>query len=204
MLKKQDQEWLRHWDFILIDILCLQIALIIMSFIRTGIWIPYTNHTLSFQAAVLTLCQLAAMPFLGSYHSIIGRSFFYEAWKVFRFALGTFFLAIFYFFVSKHTDVASRLMVGWSLVIYIVLDTFARALNKKRIFAQRKEKKLISLVMVTTPRLARKTYDKLFCVQALRNIKLSRIFLMGEYDPTLSAELGGIQVDPLDDNTHAT
>lgn len=201
MLKKQDQEWLRHWDFILIDILCLQVALIIVSAVRTGVWLPYLDHTLSFQAAVLTLCQLAAMPFLGSYHSIVSRSFTYELWKVFRFALGTFVLALLYFFVSKHTDAASRLFIAMSLVVYMVLDAIARALNKKRIFAQRKEKKMLSVVMVTTAALSRKTYDKLFCVQALHNIKLSHIFLMGEPDPELSAELGGVPVDPLDDNT---
>ena len=201
MLKKQDQEWLKHLDFIVIDILCLQIALIISSYVRTGIWLPYLDHTLTFHAAVLTLCQLAAMPFLGSYHSIINRSFMYELWKVFRFALGTFALALFYLFVSKHTDATSRLLIGWTLVIYIGLDVIGRALNKRRIFAQRRDKKLLSIVLVTTSRLARRTYDKLFCAQALRNIKLSRIFLMGDPDPTLSAELGGVQVDPLDEHT---
>ena len=201
MLKKQDHEWMRHWDFIIVDILCLQIALIITSYIRRGVWLPYLDHTLSFQAAVLTLCQLAAMPFVGSYHSIIYRSFWYELWKVFRFALSTFILALLYLFVSKHTDDASRLMIGWSLVIYIVLDILGRTLNKKRIFAQRKEKKMLSVVMVTSPVLARRTYDKLFCVQALHNVKLSHIFLMGENDPTLSSELGNVPVDPLDDST---
>jgi lipopolysaccharide/colanic/teichoic acid biosynthesis glycosyltransferase len=92
-------------------------------------------------------------------------------------------------------------MIGWSLVIYIVLDILGRTLNKKRIFAQRKEKKMLSVVMVTSPALARRTYDKLFCVQALHNVKLSHIFLMGENDPTLSSELGDVPVDPLDDST---
>ena len=201
MLKRQDQEWMKHWDFMLIDILCLQIALIIMSYIRTGVWLPYLNHTLSFQAAVLTLCQLAAMPFFGSYHNIVTRSFWYEVWKVFKFALGTFLLALLYLFVSKHTDDASRLMIGWSLVIYVFLDIIGRSLNKKRIFAKRKEKRMLSIVMVTSPDLARKTYDKLFCVQALHNVKLTHVFLMGGYDATLSHELGDVPVDPLNDFT---
>ena len=201
MLKRQDQEWMKHWDFMLIDILCLQIALIIMSYIRTGVWIPYLNHTLSFQAAVLTLCQLAAMPFFGSYHNIVTRSFWYEVWKVFKFALGTFLLALLYLFVSKHTDDASRLMIGWSLVIYVFLDIIGRTLNKKRIFAKRKEKSMLSIVMVTSPDLARRTYDKLFCVQALHNVKLTHVFLMGGYDATLSHELGDVPVDPLNDFT---
>ena len=201
MLKRQDQEWMKHWDFMLIDILCLQLSLIIMSYIREGIWIPYLDHSLSFQAAVLTLCQLAVMPFVGSYHNIVTRSFYYELWKVFKFALTAFLLTLLYFFVSKHTDEASRLMIGWSLVIYVVLDVIARALNKRRIFSHRKEKKMLSIVLVTSPALARRTYDKLFCVQALHNVKLSRIFLMGEYDPDLSAELKGVPVDVLDDTT---
>ena len=201
MLKRQDQEWMKHWDFILVDILCLQVSLIIMSYIRRGVWIPYTDHALAFQAAVLTLCQLAIMPFTGSYHGIVTRSFPYEIWKVFKFALSTFLLALLYLFISKHTDDASRLMIGWSLVIYVFLDIIGRTLNKKRIFAKRKEKRMLSIVMVTSPDLARKTYDKLFCVQALHNVKLTHVFLMGGYDATLSHELGDVPVDPLNDFT---
>jgi exopolysaccharide biosynthesis polyprenyl glycosylphosphotransferase len=201
MLKRQDQEWMKHWDFMLIDVLCLQISLIIMSYIRRGVWIPYLDHTLSFQASVITLCHLAIMPFTGSYNGIVHRYFLYEVWMVFKFALSTFLLALLYLFVSKHTDSASRLLIGWSLVIYILLDVFARSMNKKRIFARRKDEKMLSIVLVTSSSFARRTYDKLFCVQALHNIKLTHVFLMGDFDTSLSAEIGNVPVDLLDENT---
>ncbi|MBO6001038.1 MAG: hypothetical protein J6P81_04535, partial [Spirochaetales bacterium] len=112
MQKRVNQEWLRHWDFIIIDAICLQLALMFVCYIRRGIWFPYTNHSLGFQAAVLSLCQLAVMPFGGYYFSIVRRSFFQEIWRVLGFAIATTLIALFYFFVTKSTDSAYRLLLA--------------------------------------------------------------------------------------------
>lgn len=36
MYKKSPQGWLKHWDFILLDIFCLQLAFVVAYLVRQG------------------------------------------------------------------------------------------------------------------------------------------------------------------------
>ena len=40
MYKKSPQGWLKHWDFILVDIICLQLAFVVAYFVRMGFGNP--------------------------------------------------------------------------------------------------------------------------------------------------------------------
>lgn len=61
MYKKSAEGWLKHWDFILLDIICLQIAFIIAYFIRQGIGNPYSDPLYSSEAISFILCQIAVI-----------------------------------------------------------------------------------------------------------------------------------------------
>lgn len=63
MYKKSAEGWLKHWDFILLDIICLQIAFIIAYFIRQGIGNPYSDPLYSSEAISFILCQIAVIFF---------------------------------------------------------------------------------------------------------------------------------------------
>ena len=198
MLKRRDQEWMRHWDFILIDIICLQISLMFIAYYRKGVWIPYTDPSLVFQATVMTLSQLAMMPFFGYYQGIVARGFAYEIWKVFKFALSIAVLTLLYLFITKNTDDTSRLFLVLSMVLFLVLDVLARTVNKKRIFATRKAHKRKAIVLVTSSALAKRTYDKLFSMETIRNFTLAHIFVMDNPKAGQLDELG-VPHSPLDD-----
>lgn len=61
MYKKSAQGWLKHWDFICWDIICLQIAFVIAYFVRQGGGNPYTNRLYSSEAVSFILCQIAVI-----------------------------------------------------------------------------------------------------------------------------------------------
>ena len=63
MYKRSAEGWLKHWDFILLDIICLQIAFIIAYFIRQGIGNPYSDPLYSSEAISFILCQIAVIFF---------------------------------------------------------------------------------------------------------------------------------------------
>lgn len=44
MYKKSPQGWLKHWDFILLDIICLQLAFVVAYFARQGFDNPYSDR----------------------------------------------------------------------------------------------------------------------------------------------------------------
>lgn len=44
MYKKSPQGWLKHWDFILLDIFCLQLAFVVAYLVRQGLENPYSDQ----------------------------------------------------------------------------------------------------------------------------------------------------------------
>lgn len=64
MYKKSPQGWLKHWDFIVLDIFCLQLAFVVAYFVRHGFGNPYSDQTYRTVAFVFMLCQIVVM-FLG-------------------------------------------------------------------------------------------------------------------------------------------
>jgi len=198
MRKRVDQEWMKHWDFIVLDFLCLQLSLVIGYWIVAGFGNPYGDAGARYFAALLAVCQLAMMPFAGNYFAIVRRNAFDELWAVFKFILATMLLALVYIFAAQSASSPSRLQVGVTAALYIVLDLIARQLNKKRIFASHKMDKKKSLVLVTSSALVRKAIEKLTDKNTVRYFKLNEVVLMDGGDPAEFADLG-LPIYPLDD-----
>ena len=64
MYKKSPQGWMKHWDFILLDIFCLQLAFVVAYLVRQGLENPYSDQIYRTVAFVFMLCQIVVM-FLG-------------------------------------------------------------------------------------------------------------------------------------------
>ena len=45
MYKRESGNWLKHGDFIILDILCIQIALLVAYMFRNGFEFPWKNDT---------------------------------------------------------------------------------------------------------------------------------------------------------------
>ena len=56
MYRKSPQGWLKHWDFILLDIISLQAAFIIAYLSRIGLGNPYGDYLYRSEAFVFVLC----------------------------------------------------------------------------------------------------------------------------------------------------
>lgn len=65
---------MKHWDFIVLDFLCLQLSLVIGYWIVAGFGNPYGDAGARYFAALLAVCQLAMMPFAGNYFAIVRRN----------------------------------------------------------------------------------------------------------------------------------
>ena len=198
MQTRSDQEWVKHWDFMLIDIVCLQLSFMMVSLIRQNIIFPYNHPKLLQEYLVITISQIAAMVFSASYFTIVRRNVLQEMWCVFKFAVMTSLLALLYFFLTKTTDSASRLQFGISMVIFIVLDTIGRTVNKGRIFAANKEHRK-SMILVTSTSILRKVYENMFTETTVRNFSLSQIFTLDEAEPGQFDDLP-VTVSHLDDH----
>ena len=150
MYQQEKSSWLKHWDFILLDIVCLQIAYVAAYVIRHGFLSPYADSWYRNMAVVITLVQLCAGFLLESYKNILRRGYF-EEFKQTAILVSVEILFTFaYLFITKTSRIFSRavfleLWVLAILLIYVVRLWRKSAVRKK----MQNTQYLQSLVLVT-------------------------------------------------------
>ena len=185
MNKKHVKGWLKHWDFILIDILCLQLSFIFGYWLVGGLENPYKYIRFQYQAILLFVCQLIIILFSTNYRGILRRRKMDELFAVTRYMGEILILAIGYMFLTHDTAIASRLQIGFTSVIYVLLDTMARCLNRRRVIRSVSgEKGKKSLMLVTSSQLVEETLKKLYKKDVYRDFIVTRIVLLDQSDLT--------------------
>ena len=61
MYKKNVQGWMKHWDFILLDILCLNLAYVMAGITRFGLRFPFAGGSDLSLMLVLSLLDLMVL-----------------------------------------------------------------------------------------------------------------------------------------------
>lgn len=149
MYKKSAQGWLKHWDFILLDIICLQIAFIAAYFIRQGVGNPYTDRLYSAMAISFVLCQIAVIFFSQSFQGILRRGYYSEFTKTVKHVCMVMLLSMAYLFITQQSDQFSRIIFFITAGIYLVLTYIVRILWKKFVLKKNlSDKRKSSMVLV--------------------------------------------------------
>lgn len=78
MYKKNVQGWMKHIDFILLDMACLNIAFVAAYLTRNGLCWPYENRDYVSLAVVLTLVDYAVQIVNESMKNVLRRGFYRE------------------------------------------------------------------------------------------------------------------------------
>lgn len=130
MYKKSAQGWLKHWDFILMDIICLQIAFILAYLLRLGFRNPYTDRLYRNQAIILVFCQIAVAFFCQSFRDILKRGYYIEFVNTIKHICAVMLLDISYMFVTQQSGIYSRLYFFLTTLFYFILSYTQRTLWK--------------------------------------------------------------------------
>lgn len=131
MYRKESEGWFKHIDFILIDIICLQLAFY-LSYVLKGLGVnPYANLVYRNMAIVLTFADLATMFMLDTLHHVTQRGRYRELIATVGNVVVVGLLGIAYLFVMQEGEAFSRLMLGITLVLYFVLAYGIRLAWKK-------------------------------------------------------------------------
>ena len=158
MGNKSLKEGLKHGDFIVIDLLCLQLSFVISFWLHMPFTNPYGIESFQYQAVILTTSQLLVIVFTNNYKGILRRGRLEEAWAVIKYIAAVMIISLIYLFAVKHSTTASRLQMGFTSVTYTVLDYIFRQLGKLRVFNSSKYKKnRRSVVLITSDGAARRT-----------------------------------------------
>lgn len=199
MNKKYLKGWLKHWDFILADIIVMQICCLLSYWLIRGFnGNPYQNRGFAYQCLLLFICQIVVAIFGRNYGGILRRKKFEEWISIIKYIVIVLAIAFAWLFAVKDSDVVSRLQVGFTALFFAFIDWGARYLIKKRIYSQsetNKNKK--SIVLVTSYRLLDEAKDNLYKTDSFRDFFISRIILMDKDIPSGVEERYAVPVDLL-------
>ena len=191
MHKKEMRGWLKHLDFIVLDVVMLQICFVLSYWLWIGMENPYSTYSYRYQAVLLTMCQLLVVLFNDSYKNIIRRTPAEEFIATFRFEVSFMLVDILILFMVHQIYLISRMHMGIMAVMYLFGSYFIRLLNKKRIFhsAMVREGRR-SLMVMTSSALAAEVLKNLidFSFQAYR---ITGVYLM-DRECSDDEEIGGI------------
>lgn len=150
MYKKSSNGWLKHYDFIILDILCLQMAFVIAYILRMGLGNPYANELYSNMAIYLMFADLVVIFFDETFSGVLKRGFYKEFAATFKHSMLVSLMAVFYLFAAKLGEDYSRLALGMMGVLYVVISYVARLgwryILKHKILEEKKK----SLLIITT------------------------------------------------------
>ena len=131
MYKKANLGWLKHWDFMILDLICLQVAFISAYFIRHGVHLAYENKLYRNMAFVLFLIQGCVTFFGESFKNVLKRGYYKEFTATFKHVCQIILIAVFYLFATQTGEGYSRITLVLTGIIYAVISYIARILWKK-------------------------------------------------------------------------
>ena len=124
----------KHIDFILLDILCVELSFILAYFIRMKMSVISASEAYDIVNVLLLLMHFCVVFWTECYSGIIRRGYFKELKQVIKhncFILGGVLIIL---FCLKESETYSRMVIGLFFVIDIVLMFVFRTILKKIIF----------------------------------------------------------------------
>lgn len=161
MYRKDLQGWLKHFDFLLLDIISLNLSIYIAFIIqKTFIKVEdtflffATDETAKFVVVANIAAAVTAL-MLHTYKNILKRGYYKELVSVIKFTATVFLATVLYIF-SFENDSSDRIKVILyiSAGIFFVLSYVIRVLYKKIVLYNLRNKEGSSLLLVTTSDIA--------------------------------------------------
>lgn len=150
MYKKERKSWLKHLDFTILDMICLQIALTAAYVMRLGWHLPYSNEPYERLAIVMLLIDICVVFFFEPYTGILRRGHFQEANASITFCTIIFAGILGFEVATKQTEIYSRQVIFAYWLISIALVFFERLVLKHLILRRMENEKNLSVMILLT------------------------------------------------------
>lgn len=154
MYRKDYERWIKHADFIALDMICLQLAYVLAYAIRGYGFNPYNTIIYRNMAVFLELADLIVIFAYDTMKSVLKRGY-YEDFKVtFKHSVIVGVLAVLYLFLIQEGHVFSRLTLILTISLYIGITYSVRELWKKLLRKQMEEGGERKLLIITSEAVA--------------------------------------------------
>ena len=190
MYKRGKQGWLKHIDFILWDLLILQVSFVLAFLIRFG-WnsAPYGTLIYKSLAVVLTAVDFLIMFFFNTLHNVMKRGYVKEFTASLKQSALLFAVMTLYLFTVQSGETYSRITLYLTVGIHIVLGYLFRLFWKRVVRKINREKTKDTMILVADENQIPEILEK---ADALDEFRYSGIILSNR-DGT-GETIGGIEV----------
>lgn len=182
MNRKHTKGWMKHGDFIIIDIILLQLCYVLAYLLLHGISNPYASESFQELALLMSAGQLLVILFSSHYRSILGRKSISELISIIIYSVEILAVTLIFLFAIKKSSDYSRLQVFVTLGSFVIFDFAAKQLNKVRVLRSlKKENNQRQLVLVTSRKYVEEAVQKLK-ESVTKNIHIKAVVLMDGFD----------------------
>ena len=155
MYRKDSNEWIKHIDFIILDLICLQIAFVLAYAVSGYGFNPYNTMIYKNMAVFIEGTDLVLMIFMGTLKNVLKRGYYKNFVVTLQHGVVLGGISVLYLFLQQQGQMYSRLAFIQTFVIYILLTYVVRELWKKSLRKQMEEGGVRSLLLVVTEDVAK-------------------------------------------------
>lgn len=149
MYSPKTKSWTKHLDFILLDVLCLQMAFVLAYISRHGFSNPYGNPLYVNIAIIYTLVDFAVLIMNSTMKSVLKRGFYKEVVQTVRHVLIVTAILLGYLFSAQSGEAYSRITFYLTTGYYLVISYIVRVIWKQ-VLRQKKQEALTTAVYFLT------------------------------------------------------
>ncbi|MCR5507487.1 MAG: hypothetical protein K6F34_02250, partial [Lachnospiraceae bacterium] len=133
MYKRNSQGWIKHIDFILWDVISLQIAFVLAFIIRQGLKNPYSFGSYRNLAIIYTMIDIIIAAGFNTMSGVLRRGYYREFVHTLKQVSLVLVVMTLCLFLVKISDTFSRITIILTAVFHLVIGYILRILWKKLI-----------------------------------------------------------------------
>ena len=149
MYSKKTKSWIKHLDFIFLDILCFHGAFVLAYMTRHGFSNPYNSNLYFNMAVVYTLLDLVILIMNNSMKNVLKRGFYKEIICTVRHVLLVVMAASVFLFTAKFAQDYSRVVFYLNALYYLTISYIVRVLWKEKLKRSGKKHRVSAYVVAT-------------------------------------------------------
>ena len=138
MYRKDSLSWIKHTDFIIVDILCLNFSYILACLLWQGMN-PYGSKLYRTVIFVLTLADFFIAVLSATFKNVLKRGIYVEFTKTVKHTLVLLSVGLFFMFFVKLSSSFSRFVYFSTFFYYIFITFLVRLVFKKYVLNHRRE-----------------------------------------------------------------
>ena len=191
MYRKNKNNWVKHLDFMILDLICLQLAFFLAYTLRHRTVNLYTNYIYANLSIVLILIDVCLLIFLNTLKNVLKRGYLVEFIATIKHVAIVELVAVLYLFSVKDAGDFSRITFFLMALFYGLLTYGTRLLWKKHILRTLHLKQNKSVLVITNfDRLSQVEKD----IRAKRYVmfQISGVAVTGNMPEDHPTEIAGI------------